>query len=137
MSEQWNNEKEGEKSSGGEEWCKDWWEDWWRNDRIDAVGWAVVFIWGALVLLAQTTNFAANFSWWDGWGVFFTGAGVIVLVETVIRLQIPAYRRKWVGSLIFGLILLGIGLGDWGWFWPLVLFAIGVIILVSTLGRRS
>lgn len=128
MSKQQRKEKEEKKCRG--------WGEWWWSDRLDAVGWAAIFIWGALVLLAQTTNFAANFSWWKGWSVFFTGAGVIVLVEGVIRLLIPQLRRRVVGCLIFGFILLGIGLGDLGWFWPLVLFAIGVIILVKVFARR-
>jgi hypothetical protein len=131
MSEQLSNEKE--KESGGS-------EEWWRQDKVDAVGWGVAFIWGALVLLAGTTNFTANYSWWDGWGVFFTGAAVITLIETVIRLQIPAYRGKWVGSLIWACILLAIGLGAWeraGWIWVLVLFAIGVIILREAFARKG
>ncbi|MFQ5906564.1 MAG: hypothetical protein ACE5JA_08325 [bacterium] len=127
MSEQRHNEREEEKGDG--------YEEWWRQGRWHAVGWGLVFIWGALILLAETTNYAANFSWWDGWGVFFTGAGVIVL----LGLLIPTHRFRWVCSLIFGSILLAIGLGglvDWGWLWPLVLFVIGVIILKAAFVRR-
>jgi hypothetical protein len=114
-------------------------KEWWQSDRVDAVGWGAAFIWGALVLLAEVTNFGANYSWWDGWGVFFTGAGVITLIGTVVRLQIPEYRGKWVGSLIWGCILLAFGLGTWesaGWIWVLVLFAIGVIILQAALTHK-
>jgi hypothetical protein len=106
-------------------------EDWWESDRMDAIGWALAFIWGALVLLAEPTGFAERHSWWDGWGVFFVGAGTIVLAGTVVRLLIPAYRRKIVTGLIFGLILLAIGVGDeapWEWVWPTVLGAIGIAI---------
>ena len=136
MPEQERNEKEEEKSRGWEDWCKGWWEGLWRSDRLDAIGWAAIFFWGALVLLAETTNYKANFNWWDGWAVFFTGAGVIVLVEAVIRLLIREYRRRLMVVLIFGFILLGIGLGGWGWVWPLVLIAIGVIMLLSAFARR-
>ena len=114
-------------------------KDWWEQDKLDTVGWAFAFIWGALVLLAGTTNFSMQYSWWDGWGVFFTGAGIITLIETVFRLLMPEYRYKWVGSLIFGCILLAFGLGAWesaGWIWILVLFAIGVIILREALVRK-
>ncbi|MFQ5796645.1 MAG: hypothetical protein ACE5JP_16575 [Candidatus Bipolaricaulia bacterium] len=115
------------------------WEDWCQQDRVDAIGWAAAFIWGAVVLLVGNTDFAANSSWWDGWAVFFTGAGVITLVETAVRLLVPEYRRFWVRSLIFGSILLGIGLEgltDTSWFWALVLFAIGIIILRGAFARR-
>jgi hypothetical protein len=127
MSEEKHEEKE-EKNR------EDWWAEWWRNDQLDALGWAAIFIWGGLVLLAQATNFAANFRWWNGWPVFFTGAGAIVLVEAVIRLLIAKYRRRVLVSLIFGFILLAIGLGSW--FWIVLLFVIGLIIVISTFARR-
>lgn len=98
---------------------------WWRQDRLDAIGWAVLFIWGAIVMLANY-----------GWGVFFAGAGVIVLLGTFIRLLIPQYRRSLVGGFIFGLILLAIGLGGWNWIWPLALIAIAITILVSTFAHK-
>ncbi len=113
------------------EFCEGW-GAWWRSDLIDGLGWAAGFIWAALVILAGATNFAANFSWWDGWAVFFTGAGIIVLVEVAFRMLLPAYRKSVVGNLIFGLILLAIGLGGlvgWIWVWPLVLVAIAAVIL--------
>jgi len=124
-------EKEEERSRG--------WEGCWRSDRVDATGWAAIFIWGGLVLLAETTNIAADSSWWDGWAVFFTGAGVIVLFEAVIRLFLPEYRQPLVWNLICGFVLLGIGLNDlvnWSWVWALALVAIGIIILQGTFGRR-
>jgi len=131
MSEQLSNEKEKGKSSSEKEW--------WQSDRVDAIGWGAAFIWGALVLLAGITGFTASYSWWDGWGVFFTGAGVITLIGTAIRLQIPEYRGKWLGGLIWGSILLAIGLGTWGsvgWLWVLVLLIVGIIILREAFVRK-
>lgn len=131
-------EKKGEKGEKEEEKGRGW-EEKWRRDRGNAVTWAVLLIWGALVLLAETTDFAANFSWWSGWAVFFAGAGAIVLLGAIIRLLIPEHRRPVVGSLIFGFILLGVGLGGlvgWSWVWPLVLIAIALIILLRALVRR-
>jgi hypothetical protein len=117
---------------------KEWWHGCWRSDRLDSVGWAAIFIWAALVLLAESTNFKTNFGWWDGWGVFLTGAGVIVLLETVIRLLMPEFRASWWWTLICGLVLLSIGLGSWdgwGWIWAFVLAAVGVAILRSVFVR--
>jgi hypothetical protein len=110
-------------------WCN--WENGRVMDRLDAVGWASVFIWGALVLLAYVTGWASSFSWWDGWGMFFTGVAVILLVGTGIRWLVPEYRRAGlIWGLVFGLILLGIGLGEIAvWIWPLLLGAIGITIL--------
>jgi hypothetical protein len=121
---------------GWEECCK----MCWKSDRLDALGWAAIFIWGALVLLARTSNFETNLNWWDGWAVFFTGAGVIVLLKAVLRILVPEHRRPWVGDLICGLILLGFGLGDqvnWSWVWPVLLITIGLIILRRAFPRQN
>lgn len=118
---------------------EDWWAQCWHSDRIDTIGWAAAFIWGGLVLLAGTTNFSANYAWWDGWSVFFTGLGVIVLLGTAVRLVIPRYRQSVVWGLIFGFILLGIGLDDLiglSSFWALALLIIGFVILMSAFSRR-
>lgn len=115
-------------------------KEWWQSDRIDAIGWASGFIWGALVLLADVTGFVESFNWWDGWGLFFTGAGVITLLLTIVRLQIPSYRGKWVGSLIWGCILMAIGLGTWvnvGWLLVTALGVVGIIILRGAFTRST
>lgn len=115
---------------------KEWHGHMWHRDRLDAIGWAAFFIWGALVMLAEATRFSANFNWWNGWGVFFAGVGIIVIIGTVIRIFTPQYKRSPVGGFIFGFILLAIGLGGWDWIWPLAFFAIAITILVSVFKRR-
>ena len=126
-------EEQPKKEEEGSSFCGKCWD----NDRLNTLGWAAVFIWGGLVLLAGTTNFSSRFAWWDGGKVFFAGAGVIVLLQTIIRLLVPQYRESWVGSLVFACILLSIGLGDiLVWIWPLVLVVIGVVILRSAFTRK-
>jgi len=93
-----------------------------------------------LLLLAGIINVAESFSWWDGWGLFFTGAGIITLLLTIVRLRILEYRGKWVGSLIWGLILLAIGLGTWmdmALLWVVALAIVGIIILKEAFTRKS
>ncbi|MFC1978145.1 hypothetical protein ACFLWS_07810 [Chloroflexota bacterium] len=93
----------------------------------------------ALLLPAAITSVAGSYSWWDGWGVLFTGAGAITLVLTIVRWQIPLCRSKWVG-IIWGLILLAIGLGTWmdmGWLWVVALATVGIIILKEAITRKS
>lgn len=113
------------------------WDDFWKNDRLDTLWWALVFIWAGLVLLAETSGFAESIAWWDGWSVFFIGAGGLVLLGTLLRLALPAYRRKISETLIFGLILLAIGLGNfWVGIWPLALILVGLVILRGVFARR-
>ena len=93
---------------------------------------------GGLVLVAEITNYKANFTWWDGWGVFFAGAGVITLLVAMGRLLMTNQRSKAVGGLIFGCFLLAIGLGEVAaWLWPALLIAVGVVILVSAFISRA
>lgn len=114
--------------------------DWFFLDRLDAIWWGAIFIWGALILLAENAGWAAIWDWWNGWGVFFAGAGALALLSSVIRFQVPAYRAKWVSAAIFGVIFLAIGLGAWDaswWIWVIVLMVIGSVILLSALNRRT
>ena len=128
--EEKKHEKEEEKGRG--------WDEKWRRDRGNAVTWAAVLIWGALVLLAETTGYARIFNWWIGWAVFLTGFGIIILITAIIRSIIPEHRRAVGGSLILGCILLGVGLGGligWGYVWPVILIAIALIILIRAFSR--
>jgi hypothetical protein len=128
MSERPRDEKEEKEEKGKQEG----WEEKWRRDPLNAAMWALVLIWAGLVLIAANMNFFGI--GWEAWPVIFLGAGVIVLLGVVIRLLVPAYRRPVTGSIIFGFILLGIGLGEltrWDVVGALVLIAIGVSIILS------
>jgi hypothetical protein len=121
------NEKEDEKRKG--------WDEKWRRDRVNAVGWAAILIWGALILLAETTGYGEDHfsSWWEAWSVFFAGAGAILLLTAFYRLLVPEHRRPVAGGIIIGLVFLGIGLGDlisWDYIWVVVLVVVAVVILL-------
>jgi len=116
-------------------------EDWWGQDRVDAVGWGLFFIWAALVLAAEITGYTAGFSWQNGWAVVLIGGGLIAFAATLFRLVVAEYRRKWAESLIWGLVLVAVGssLGgwtSWGWIWVLVLAVIGLKIVARAFARR-
>lgn len=117
-----------------------WCVESWRSDRLDSLAWGAIFLWAALVLLAEAVDYAAGFAWWDGWGVFFTGAGVVVLLEAAMRLLMPEYRASWWWTLVVGAILLSIGLDNWGGWagvWALVMAAIGLGTLRSVFARGT
>lgn len=114
--------------------------NWARQDRLDGVWWGLVMIWGALILLADLVGWAGGWAWWNGWGLFFAGAGILSLLGAVVRLLMPAYRPKWVASLVFGAIFLAIGLSSWNvanWVWVVLLLILGVVTLLSALTRQS
>lgn len=114
-------------------------EEKWRRDPLGTIAWAVVLIWaGVVLLLVNNTNILENIpllrleEWGWGspvWSLIFVGAGVIFLLEALVRLLIPAYRRPIWGTLFFAIILIGIGLGnvfDWRIVFALVLIFLGL-----------
>lgn len=123
------------------------WDEKWRRDPLSSIVWALILIWAGFVLLAQ------NLGWLEAlaaafpgtlerglstWSFIVIGAGVIVLLEVVVRLLVPAYRQPVGGSLIFAVILIAIGLGDlfpWNVVWPVVLIIIGISALLGGLSR--
>jgi len=142
MSERHKNEKEdekkGEKQEKEDEKRKGW-DEKWRRDRVNAVSWAAILIWGALVLLAETSDFKNHFSWWEGWAVFFAGAGAVLLLTALYRLIVPEHRRAVTGNVILGLVFLGIGLGElvsWDYIWVIVLVVVAVMILLRAFAPR-
>ncbi len=141
--EEKNEEKRREKDEKEDEKRKGW-DEKWRRDRVNAFMWAAVLIWGALVILAEATGYAKdNFSsWWEGWAVFFAGAGAILLLTTFYRVLVPEHRRSMAGNVIIGLVLLGIGLGSlisWNYIWVIILIVIAIMILLRAFvsGRRT
>lgn len=134
VEERWDekDEKHDEKEEKGR-------EEKWRRDPVAGVTWAAVLIWIGLVLLAGNLKLVSGFGWWNTWAVCFAGAGVIVLIQAIARLAMPEYRWGVIGSLVLGFIFLGIGLGwiiGWGIFWPLLLIALGLLILWRAFARR-
>jgi hypothetical protein len=112
------------------------WDEKWRRDPLNAAGWAVLLIWAGLVLLADNLGLFARWEQFSAWGLILTGAGLIVLLEAALRLLIPAHRRPVAGSLIWGAILLGLGLGNLigtSLAWPLILIALGIGLLLRGL----
>ncbi len=145
MSEQQRHEKEEkeekprqmqEKDEKNEEKEEKNWEEKWRRDPLSGIVWAAILIWAGLVLLVDNLGLLARIELLNAWAIIFIGAGLIILLEVAVRLLVPAYRRAVTGSLILGLVFIGIGLGDllsWNVIWPLILIILGAFILVRGL----
>ncbi len=119
---------------------------WRGRDSLSTLIWALIFIWAGGVLLAENLGYLGalqsrffglpgvwSYFGLAGWPLIFLGAGVLVVVEIVIRLVVPSYRRPILGRAILAIILLGVGLGpltNWGLIWPAILIIIGVSLLL-------
>ena len=66
--------------------------DVWKSDRVNAFSWAVLFLLGAIVPVASSTTWHESYDWWDGWGVVFIGAGVMVSVAAHVRASVWGWR---------------------------------------------
>jgi cation transport ATPase len=127
-----------------------------ERDMLSSIVWAFILIWAGLVFLAsnmgwfEVLNLSVDTSWtfrslddWRSFGVWnliALGAGAIVLLEALVRLLVPNFRRHVGGTLIAAAVLITIGLGgwfSWGYLWPLILIAVGVNVLLTGLKRKQ
>ena len=129
----------------------------WARDPLGSVIWAVILIWVGFALLASNVgwqdainNFLAQLrfqvaetplakpvSVLSAWSLIFLGAGFILLVEVVVRLLIPTYRRPVLGTFVLAIIMLGIGMNSWIMIWPMVIVIIGLAVFFRGLHRKK
>ncbi len=138
MSERRRDEKEEEKrhEKEDEKHREKQFDEKFRRDPVRGILLATLLIWGGIVALIGSLVSA---SWWKSWSIFLAGAGIILLLKSLFRLR-PEHRRPVGGTVIIGLVLLGVGLGDlvgWTYIWPVVLIIIGVILVSWVFLRRS
>ena len=127
-----------------------------QQDMLSSIAWACMLIWAGLVFLASNLGWFEmyginvdsswmfnSFSDWKNFGVWnmiALGAGGIILLETVVRLLVPRFRRHIGGSLIGAAVCIGIGMGgwlSWSYLWPLILIAVGINVLITGFHRRK
>jgi hypothetical protein len=98
-------------------------------------GGLILILLGVLFLLAEM----GRVSWADWWAWFLVGLGAIFLLEALLRTSSAEGRRGISGRLAAGLILAIIGgsylIGFMEW-WPLVLIAVGIVVLVSAFLKK-
>jgi hypothetical protein len=74
------------------------------------------------------------------WGLIMLGAGVLVLVEALIRLLVPQFNRRVGGTFILAAVFIAVGLGNlfqrWDVIWPMALIVVGAGVLFGGLLRK-
>jgi len=139
-----HDEKSAEEKSADEKT----YEEKYRRDPLGTLIWAVILIWAGVVWLANNFNFLdrINFGFailpfelpfeTEVWTIFFIGAGLILLVEVLIRMAIPDFRRPVMGTFILAIVFFGIAIGSWELIWPLILIVVGASILLRGFFNR-
>jgi hypothetical protein len=137
MSWEEEREKEEKEEKGRGEGVE---EKWARDPLGTAIG-ALILIWLGVTLFVANLGTFAWIQWENFWAWFILGIGALFILEVLIRLAVPEYRRPIGGRLIAGVILLAIGASftflpfDIGKLWPLIPIAIGLAILFGGLFR--
>ena len=141
-------QKRDEKSAEEKSADEKTYEEKYRRDPLGTLVWAVILIWAGVVWLANNFGFLDRMRGRladlpvdlpfgaEVWTIFFAGAGVILLIEVVIRLVVPEYRRPIMGTVILAIVFFGLALGSWNLIWPLILIVAGASILLRGIFKR-
>ena len=110
-------------------------EEKWRRDPLGRVIFGLIVIAAGIMFLLASQD---KIAWDDWWAYFLLAIGGIFIFEVLIRSIMPAYRKPVFGKLIAGLVLIAIGASNiYGLVsgWPLIIIAVGVMILFNALFR--
>ena len=106
-------------------------------DRYSGVAGGLVLILLGILFLLSLHDYI---HWSDWWAYFVIGLGAILILDYIIRAASGAKRGAHAGKIVAGVVLIVIGashffgLSTW---WPLILIAVGVILLVSSFRKRA
>lgn len=107
-----------------------------RGPYPSLTGGLILILLGVLFLLTEM----GRIGWANWWAYFLVGLGGIFLLEALIRMFSAEGRKGVSGKIIAGLILAVIGgahlIGFEEW-WPLILIAVGVGVLISGFLRKK
>lgn len=132
------NEKQekDEKDRGEREWDKG--EQWSGGDALGPIIWGLIIIFAGLTFAAVNLGMYTWLTWENVWSVIFIAAGLLFVLEVIIRILMPTYRRPIRGRIILAFVALAIGLGGligWEVTWPLIIIAVGLAIVIGVFVR--
>lgn len=108
-----------------------------KTDRYSGITGGLILILLGVLFLLSTHHYIA---WYDWWAYFVMGLGVILILDFVVRAASGAERGAHTGKLVAGAVLIVVGashiFGMSTW-WPLILVAVGLILLLSSLRKPS
>jgi hypothetical protein len=129
-------DEKDEKNRGEREWDKG--EQWSGGDALGPLVWGLIIILAGLALAAANLSLYPWLTWENVWSFIFLGAGLLFLLEVVLRILLPTYRRPVRGRIILAFVALAIGLGGligWELTWPFILIAVGLAIILGVFVR--
>ncbi|HUV74553.1 MAG TPA: hypothetical protein VMW79_09605 [Anaerolineae bacterium] len=129
-------EEKEEKDRGEREWDKG--EQWTGGDALGPLVWGLVIIFAGLAFVVVNLGIYPWLTWDNVWSIIFIGAGLLFLLEVILRILMPTYRRPIRGRIILAFVALAIGLGGiigWEVTWPLIIIAVGLAVIIGVFVR--
>ena len=108
-----------------------------RHDSVGRIFFGIIIIWLGISFLLMKYDYFYHGEWWS---YFLLGLGIIFFAEAFVRMTHTNYKRSYTGKIIAGAILVAIGAGgiyDMGNWWPLILIAVGIIIIILSVQQKS
>jgi len=107
----------------------------YRRDPFSAIFIGLIIVWVGALWFLRAEEILVSGEWWQ-W--FLVGLGGIFILDRLIRYASPVHRRPIFGRILFGLILIAIGVsfiyGIETW-WPLIVVIVGIAIIVYAVQR--
>jgi cobalamin synthase len=106
------------------------------EDPLRGLFWGLLLVMLGLLFLANQQNWIADDTWWQ---YLLIGLGVVFLIDGLAHYWNPTYRGYGYSRFIPGIILLFVGLAfifSFDQWWPIILIAVGVALLLSFFFRR-
>ena len=107
----------------------------YRRDPFSAIFLGLIILMIAALWFLRGEGILVSGEWWQ-W--VMVGVGSILIIDRLIRYPSPVHRRPMLGRIIFGIILIGIGIafiyGVETW-WPLILGVVAVAFIVYGIYR--
>jgi len=111
------------------------------RDPLSGIFWGLILIMIGAIYFAHNQGYLPEANWW---AYVVLGLGIVFLLEAFVRGVMPEYRGGAWGRVVPGLILTlvglyliyGLAIGTW---WPIILIAVGLVIILGALvrGRRG
>jgi hypothetical protein len=107
-----------------------------NRDPLRGLFWGLVLV---LVGVLLFINVRSGVGWDELWKYLLIGLGAIFIIDGLAHYWNPSYHYSSFGRFIPGIVLIFVGIAflfnltQW---WPIVLIAVGVAILISILFRR-
>jgi hypothetical protein len=139
-----NNPNTDDRPSGqGDDWRsrREYRHEWRREHRLGREPLRGLF-WGLFLILIGVLFFInqqGEVSWDVLWKYLLIGLGLIFIVDGLTHSFWAEYRNGSLGKFIPGIVLVFVGLAflfNFSQWWPIILIAVGAILLISLLVRR-